>query len=49
MLWKTRTLKIARSSPRNSVFIGHASNPPYGLGKVKLKLKWPGRLEKTQI
>jgi hypothetical protein len=21
----------------------------YGLGKVKLKIKWPGRLEKTQI
>jgi len=28
MLRKTPTLKIARSSPRNSVFIGHASNPP---------------------
>jgi hypothetical protein len=22
-------LKIAPSSPRNSLFIGHASNPPY--------------------
>jgi hypothetical protein len=21
----------------------------YGLGKVKLNIKWPGRLEKTQI
>jgi hypothetical protein len=21
----------------------------YGLGKVKLKIKWPGRLKKTQI
>jgi hypothetical protein len=21
----------------------------YGLGKVKFKIKWPGRLEKTQI
>jgi hypothetical protein len=21
----------------------------YGLGKVKLEIKWPGRLEKTQI
>jgi hypothetical protein len=21
----------------------------YGLGKVELKIKWPGRLEKTQI
>jgi hypothetical protein len=21
----------------------------YGLGNVKLKIKWPGRLEKTQI
>ncbi len=28
MLRKTPTLKIARSSPRNSVCIGHASNPP---------------------
>jgi hypothetical protein len=28
MLRKTPTLKIARASPRNSVFIGHASNPP---------------------
>ena len=28
-LWKTPTLKIARSSPGNSIFIGHASNPPY--------------------
>ena len=28
-LWKIPTLKIALSSPRNSLFIGHASNPPY--------------------
>jgi hypothetical protein len=28
MVWKTPTLQIARSSPRNSVFIGHASNLP---------------------
>jgi hypothetical protein len=28
MLRKAPTLKIARSSPRNSLFIGHASNPP---------------------
>jgi hypothetical protein len=28
MLRKTPNLKIARSSPRNSVFIGHTSNPP---------------------
>jgi hypothetical protein len=28
MLWKTPTLKIALLSPRNLVFIGHASNPP---------------------
>ena len=27
-LRKTPTLKIAQSSPKNSVFIGHASNPP---------------------
>jgi hypothetical protein len=27
-LWKTPTLKITRSSPGNSIFIGHASNPP---------------------
>ena len=27
-LWKTPTLKIAPSSPGNSLFIGHASNPP---------------------
>ena len=27
-LRKTPTLKIARSSPKNSLFIGHASNPP---------------------
>jgi lipopolysaccharide export system protein LptC len=27
--WKIPTLKIALSSPRNSLFIGHASNPPY--------------------
>ena len=26
-LWKTPTLKIAQSSPGNSIFIGHASNP----------------------
>jgi hypothetical protein len=25
---KTPTLKIALSSPGNSIFIGHASNPP---------------------
>jgi hypothetical protein len=24
-------------------------NPTTGLGKVKLKIKWPGRLEKTQF
>jgi hypothetical protein len=65
---KIPTLKIAPSSPRNSLFIGHASNPPYpyqnttksikfglkiilmyGLRKVKLKIKWPDRLKKTQI
>ena len=28
ILQKTPTLKITWSSPRNSVFIGHASNPP---------------------
>jgi hypothetical protein len=28
-LWKIPTLKIAPSSPKNSLFIGHASNPPY--------------------
>ena len=28
-LRKTHTLKIARSPPRNLVFIGHASIPPY--------------------
>jgi hypothetical protein len=28
-LWKISTLKIALSSPRNSLFISHASNPPY--------------------
>jgi hypothetical protein len=75
MLRKAPTLKIARSSPRNSLFIGHASNPPEVLKYnyinqiwaqnnpylfngimyvseniwVKLKIKWPGRLEKTQI
>jgi hypothetical protein len=28
MLRKAPALKIARSYPRNSLFIGHASNPP---------------------
>jgi hypothetical protein len=27
----------------------YVSENIYGLGKVKLKIKWPGRLEKTQI
>jgi hypothetical protein len=35
MLWKTPTLKIAWLSPRNSVFIGHASNPHRGI-KIQL-------------
>jgi hypothetical protein len=29
IVWKIPTLKIAPSSSRNSLFIGHASNPPY--------------------
>jgi hypothetical protein len=29
--------------------IVYVSENIYGLGKVKLKIKWPGRLDKTQI
>jgi hypothetical protein len=38
--WNKNTLKIAPSSPRNSLFIGHASNPPYPYQNTTKSIKF---------